>query len=307
MFLTPSNGANMRFAITTGGAGAEQRLNASTPITQNAWVHVAVTLNGSQGKLYINGSAVDTQTITLTPQDVVGANTWLGKSQSAADPTFAGKIDEVAVFSRTLSASEIASIYSSGWYSPSGKVLGLHLDENPATHGTTLTDVSGSSNDGTLYTFGNGKLTGAPAVVVHGGQIDLFARTSDGRVGNSRYDSSTWTDWERLEGLPVSQADMTYVATQPQPADPSVIENEILDITTGYFSGDGRQQIVLAYDGADGNLGLGDSRHPRRLLRLTKTAELTRPSQAIAGLAARRRRGCEWRWRGRDWLGLRTG
>jgi len=249
MFLTPSNGTNLRFAITTGGGGAEQRLNASIPLTQTEWVHVAVTLDGSTGVLYVNGSAVDTQTITLTPQDVVGLNTWLGKSQYPADPNFNGKIDEVTIFNRALSASEISTIYDSGWESLSGKILALHLDENPATNGTTLADASGSGNDGTLYTFGSSKLASAPAVVAHSGQIDLFARTRDGHLGHALYDGSTWTDWANVAGLGVSAVYTTGAWTVAPPGN-DFLENLLLDVETGYFTGDGRQQTVLAYQSA---------------------------------------------------------
>jgi len=251
MFLTPSNGTNMRFAITTGGAGAEKRLNASTPLAQNQWVHVAVTLDGSTGRLYMNGNVVDTQAITLTPQAVVGANTWLGKSQYAADPTFGGKIDEVAVFNRALSQPGIQSIYSSGWDSLSGKVLGLHLDESPATHGTTLPDVSGSGNDGKLYTFGNSKLAGAPAMIAHSGQIDLFARTTDGHLGHALFEGSTWTDWANFVGLSIGAVYNTGATTVTPPGN-DALENLLLDVETGYFTGDGREQIVLAYQSAAG-------------------------------------------------------
>lgn len=246
MFLTPSEGTNMRFAIRTGG-GAEQRLNASIPITQTEWVHVAVTLDGSTGVLYINGNAVDTQTITLTPRDVVGENTWLGRSQYAADPTFNGNIDEVVVFDQALSASEMADIYDTGWGSLSGKVLALHLDENPATHGTTLIDASSFGNDGTLYTFGSSKLAAAPAVVAHGGQIDLFARTRDGHLGHALYDGSTWTDWINFEGLGVGAVYPTG-AVAANVTGNDTLENLLLDVETGYFTGDGREQIVLGYE-----------------------------------------------------------
>ncbi len=238
MFLTPSQGTNMRFAIRAGG-GAEQILDASTPLTQTEWVHVAVTLDGSTGVLYINGNAVDTQTITLTPQDVVGENTWLGRSQYVADPTFNGKIDKVVVFDQALSASEMADIYDTGWSSLSGKVLALHLDENPATHGTTLIDASSSGNDGTLYTFGSSKLAAAPAATAHGGQIDFFARTRDGHLGHALYDTSTWADWQTVPPLP----DSTYVEFTDTGADTRFP----VRVEAGHFMGAGRQLFAVAY------------------------------------------------------------
>jgi Concanavalin A-like lectin/glucanases superfamily/PKD domain len=246
MFLTPQSwDGTLRFAITAGGSQAEERLNAPS-LTPDTWTHVAVTLDGSTGVLYVNGSRVDTQTIHLTPDDVVGANTWLGKSQYEADPTFAGRIDEVAVFDRALSESEISGMVSSGWDSLSGKVLGLHMDESPATHGTTLADASGEGNHGTLYTFGGAPRAGAPAVAANGDEIDLFARTADGRLGRLRYDGSTWGNWTHFAGLGVGAVYNTGATTVTPPGN-DAMENLLLDVETGYFTGDGRQQIVLAY------------------------------------------------------------
>jgi hypothetical protein len=237
MFLTPSNGTNMRFAITTGGGGSELRLNAPSPLPQNEWVHIAVTLNGSQGVLYINGSEVaSSTTMSLTPQDVVGENTWLGRSQYAADPTFNGKIDEVAVFERALSEAEVSTIWRSGWDSESGQVLGLRMDENPAFHGTTLTDASGQGNHGTLYTsegdtnksiqvpsrwqliepkpadecdwtsleswHGSTPEVPAPAAIARGSQLDLFRLGPDNTLCRKHSDDGiNWGNWEKLGGM----------------------------------------------------------------------------------------------------------
>lgn len=46
MFLTPSNasgGGDMVYAITTSGAGDEQKITFSTPFTLGKWTHIALT------------------------------------------------------------------------------------------------------------------------------------------------------------------------------------------------------------------------------------------------------------------------
>ena len=117
MFLTPQNGASrrLRFAITTGGGGAEQQIDGPSALAAGAWCHVAVTLNGNAGVLYLNGAPVGTNNaMTLRPSNLGNTgNNYLGKSQYA-DPYLNGAIDEFRIYSVGLSAPEIAATYALG-------------------------------------------------------------------------------------------------------------------------------------------------------------------------------------------------
>ena len=71
MFLTAEAGGMngpLRFAITTSGNGSgEQQLNGPA-LADDTWYHVAVTLSGNTGTLYVNGAAVATNTnMTIHP------------------------------------------------------------------------------------------------------------------------------------------------------------------------------------------------------------------------------------------------
>jgi uncharacterized protein len=112
MFLTPrSSGGGIRFAITTGGAGAEQRINTTTPLATGAWKHVAVTIAGGTGILYVDGAEVARAAITLSPSSLGGTtNTFVGRSQYA-DPFLNGQVDELRIYSRALSAAEVRSLF----------------------------------------------------------------------------------------------------------------------------------------------------------------------------------------------------
>ena len=62
MFMTPTNGGangRLRFAISTSSTG-EQTITGSSALSTGVWNHVAVTLNGKTGILYLNGAAVGT-------------------------------------------------------------------------------------------------------------------------------------------------------------------------------------------------------------------------------------------------------
>jgi len=117
MFLTPQSGSGtVRFAITTGGWSAEQRVNGSAALPTGSWVHVAVTRLGNVGTLYVNGAVVGTNSsLTLSPSSLGNTNqNWLGRSQYAADGYLDGQLDDFRIYNRALSATEISSLASGG-------------------------------------------------------------------------------------------------------------------------------------------------------------------------------------------------
>ncbi len=110
MFLSPQPGASgLRFAITTGGSGAEQRISSTTAFPTGVWKHVAVTISGSTGTLYVDGVPVATNTgMTLNPSSLGNTTqNWIGRSEYSGDPYFNGQIDDFRIYNRALSASEI--------------------------------------------------------------------------------------------------------------------------------------------------------------------------------------------------------
>jgi len=109
LFLTPRSASDtLRFAITGSGNGNEQRLD--TPmLPAGEWAHVAVVLVGDSGKMFVNGSLVTSNAITLNPSTFNPAINYLGKSQWP-DPLFNGQLDDFQIYNRALSDFEIANL-----------------------------------------------------------------------------------------------------------------------------------------------------------------------------------------------------
>jgi hypothetical protein len=111
MFLTPSAGGYIRFAIRTPAIN-EQIINSTTVLSVGAWSHVAVVLNGTTGTLYVNGTAIGTNTaMTLTPSSL-GSTTqnWIGRSQFSADPYLNGIVDDFRIYGGALTATQVAAL-----------------------------------------------------------------------------------------------------------------------------------------------------------------------------------------------------
>ncbi len=109
LYLTPSTAAGkLRFAIAKGGS--EQILEAPSALPVGQWCHVAVTLDGSRGVLYLNGAPVASGAITVRPWELLARNLYLGRSQFSTDPYFSGSIDDFRVHGRALGGGEIAQL-----------------------------------------------------------------------------------------------------------------------------------------------------------------------------------------------------
>ncbi len=170
-----------RFAVTSSGPGGEQGLDGTAALPLNQWNHLAVTIGGGTGTLYVNGSAVARNTaMTLTPATLgTLANNWLGRSNFAADPVFAGAYDEFNVWSRALSAAEITELQGARAADVSagrGDLASYAFDE---TSGATFADASGRGLAATLRrTWGGPSHPGFLAAYPETQFIDLESRTT---------------------------------------------------------------------------------------------------------------------------------
>ncbi len=113
MFLTLSNdGDQTVFAITSSGSSNEQKVNAPCVFEAGAWTHIAVAKTGNTAVMYADGIEVGrNESITLSPSSIGASDSnYIAKSQYSADPYYSGYMDDFRIYSRGLSADEIAEI-----------------------------------------------------------------------------------------------------------------------------------------------------------------------------------------------------
>jgi fibronectin type 3 domain-containing protein len=147
MFLSPaSGGSTVRYAITTGGAGGEQQINSASVLSPGAWHHVAVTLSGTTGTLYIDGMAAGTNSSMTLQPSALGNTTlnYIGKSQYN-DPYLNAKVDDFRIYRRALNVSEISTLFSSGGSAPAAPA-GLIATPSNNQVGLSWTVSSGATN-----------------------------------------------------------------------------------------------------------------------------------------------------------------
>lgn len=136
----------------------------TTEPSEGVWHHVVSTYDGVNMKVYVDG--VLKQTCAATGSiNLTGGGIEIGSFASTGYP-FKGVIDEVRIYNRALSASEITTLYKAGSAvliksAVSGKSgLVAYWPMNEGT-GTQMGDSSGNKNNGSLinsFTWVTGKL-----------------------------------------------------------------------------------------------------------------------------------------------------
>ena len=111
MFLTPKNDAAtgvIRFGIKNGGT--EQSINGTAALATGGWHHVAVTLDGTTGTIYVDGQQAASGNINIRPSQLgVTTQNWIGRSQFP-DPYLDGRVDDFRIYNMALTAQEVTAV-----------------------------------------------------------------------------------------------------------------------------------------------------------------------------------------------------
>lgn len=164
MFLTPqydaaaANAMKPRFAIRTP-AIAEQQINSTVALTSNTWMHIAVTLSNTTGRIYINGvQAGINSSMTLKPSSLGNTTlNYLGRSQFN-DPYFAGALDDLRIYARALSATELTALANPAAEAPD--ILKAITDDGKVTL------IWDAGNAAASYKVKRANVTGGPYTVL---------------------------------------------------------------------------------------------------------------------------------------------
>src|SRR5208337_4569763 len=178
------------------GAGEPPFISNSTPVNDGRFHHCAVTYDGTNEFMFVDGQAVASMPFT---QKGYGSGIYqyqLGTGYTAGWPDtpgdwmpFAGIIDEASIYNRALTANEVAAIFNAR---SAGKctvaelaapVLRHRYSFNEPAGSTTVTDSAGGADGLLLFAsstapYTNGASDGSG--LTGGGQLTLAG--TDGYV-----------------------------------------------------------------------------------------------------------------------------
>lgn len=165
--------------------GVKDYITTSTPVVSGTWQLITAVMDSNNDvSFYLNGDLVEK--ITHTNPANANTNTTFRIGQWNDSYKYNGTVDEVRVYNRPLSASEVTSLYN---YAP-GPQLYYSFDEGT---GSSVNDISGNGNNGTWSGSGShwlpGKYGGAASF---NGTNDVISSSLN---TNSLYDISTFELW----------------------------------------------------------------------------------------------------------------
>ena len=112
-------------------------------INDSTWYHLATVHDGTSATLYLNGSSLGTQTVNAVPS-TAGNSFNIGRYLSGSY-YWNGYLDEVALFNRALTSTEVSNIHNSKSYL---NLTALYRLENDATDETGNYDLT---NNGATF------------------------------------------------------------------------------------------------------------------------------------------------------------
>jgi len=124
--------------------------NGATALTTSTWIHLLGTYDGQYVRLYVNGVLAGTGSQAISGA-IVSNTSEFRLSYDTYGNYFNGQIDEVRIYNRALSESEVSDLYR--LTSPTGvdtSLKGYWSFNGPDMNGTTAYDRSGAGNNGTL-------------------------------------------------------------------------------------------------------------------------------------------------------------
>ena len=109
VFAAGSSGYSSRFLFRNYTTN-QYNYNPSGTVQKNVWKHYAMTYDGSTVKSYIDGSLVDSGSLTLS--NTVGTITSIQLGLSSGTRYLNGAIDQVRIFSSALTSTQVTKLYN---------------------------------------------------------------------------------------------------------------------------------------------------------------------------------------------------
>jgi hypothetical protein len=148
-------------SLRTSFNGTASAFTTSSALNDNRWHHVTASYDGSHIYMYVDGTLVLNTATTGSIDSASGMVASIGYEKFNNSRWFSGSLDDVRIYNRALSATEVQQLYnatagthtnvsSAGSNDLSNGLVGWWTMDGKNISSTTVSDTSGNGNDGTL-------------------------------------------------------------------------------------------------------------------------------------------------------------
>jgi hypothetical protein len=208
-------GSWSHYGLHVEGTGATRKINfmvcpstssceviqtgTTLPVSTSNWYFVAATLKGKLASIYINGVWEGSKTFINSFTPFQSALLQLGYSDNGLD-RFAGRLDEVRIYSKAYTETELKSVYNTEKPSYIGELMAYYPFNGNAN------DASGKGNHGTVNgaTLTTDRFGVADKAYSFDG-IDDWINTSYTQANLNAYTISAWVKAEALQDFIIAQ------------------------------------------------------------------------------------------------------
>ena len=168
------------------------------PTLSNGWHHFVLTWDGvNEFKAYIDGSLFTTQTknATYNTTSYISIGEWYDATQGVYH--FNNKLDQVRIFNKALSSSEVTTLYGETATSTSKSVTDIFNDDS----GVALYQLDGNANDtgGVSGKFGSAAIFNGSSSSIEVSSLNLRNLfDTSGELSISFWHNSTYNDYGRI-------------------------------------------------------------------------------------------------------------
>ncbi len=197
-----------------GGAPTTDTTYCTAP-ANSQWHHVVATQSGTDASLYIDGVLCDTGTVTA----IANGSGTIDIGRFNGGYYFNGKIDDVRLYNRVLSATEIANLYkqnetklnSSQNSKLTNGLVGLWSFNGTDISGTTAYDRSSNTNNGTIYGATNTAGKVGQGLSFDGTDDYVFIADNSALSPPSAFSLSAWFKWNGQRFAPATSKDWATI------------------------------------------------------------------------------------------------
>src|SRR3954452_18420151 len=247
--------ANGAIAAAYGDTSSIDGFSTSTFPTTNAWHHFAYTYDGTTQQLFLDGASAGSAAATTaigydTHPLLIGADI----DNEALISFFPGRVDELAIYNRVLSSTEIQTVYGAGTFgkcyvaAPAPTITGFTpASGNSGTSvvitGTDFTAVSAVKFNGTSATFTGDSSTQISAIVPASATTGAISVVTGGGTGTSgsNFTVLTTAHWINSSGGNWNTAGNWSTGSVPTASNDVVIDaagtyTVNLDVTPAFYT-----------------------------------------------------------------------